>query len=217
MTATVVAVVMFLSGVMVGRGVRLERGELIAAESANVDPTLGLAPSPFASAPASGSSANASPAAGETLSYPDRLGLASDAAPPEALTDPDPTQMPVPAPVARTTRPPAQPPAPAAVAKSSSPAALPASDVSSTSGTKAPGAADGIYAVQVAAIRGRADAERMAKRLVSKGYAAYVAAPSPRTPGVFRVRVGKFKDRHEADAIAAKLRKEEQFKPWVTQ
>jgi hypothetical protein len=33
---------------------------------------------------------------------------------------------------------------------------------------------------------------------------------------VYRVRVGKFNTRREADAIAAKLRREEQFKPWVT-
>jgi hypothetical protein len=32
---------------------------------------------------------------------------------------------------------------------------------------------------------------------------------------VFRVRVGKYTDRHEADTVAAKLQKEEQFKPWV--
>ena len=32
---------------------------------------------------------------------------------------------------------------------------------------------------------------------------------------MFRVRVGKYKDRHEADTVAAKLQKEEQFKPWV--
>jgi cell division protein FtsN len=34
-------------------------------------------------------------------------------------------------------------------------------------------------------------------------------------PAVYRVRVGKFKDRHEADTVAARLQKEEQFKPWV--
>jgi len=33
---------------------------------------------------------------------------------------------------------------------------------------------------------------------------------------VYRVRVGKFPTRREAETIAARLQKEEQFKPWVT-
>ena len=40
--------------------------------------------------------------------------------------------------------------------------------------------------------------------------------PANGTPSVFRVRVGKFKTRREAETVAAKLKKEEQFKPWVT-
>ena len=32
---------------------------------------------------------------------------------------------------------------------------------------------------------------------------------------VYRVRVGKFSSRREADQVAARLEKEEQFKPWV--
>jgi cell division protein FtsN len=40
-------------------------------------------------------------------------------------------------------------------------------------------------------------------------------APAPGSPAVYRVRVGKFKERREADEIAARLQKEEQFKPWI--
>jgi cell division protein FtsN len=36
-----------------------------------------------------------------------------------------------------------------------------------------------------------------------------------KSDGIYRVRVGKFKDRREADTVAARLQKEEQFKPWV--
>jgi cell division protein FtsN len=32
----------------------------------------------------------------------------------------------------------------------------------------------------------------------------------------YRVRVGKFKTKREAEAVAARLQKEEQFKPWIT-
>ena len=62
-------------------------------------------------------------------------------------------------------------------------------------------------------VRGEADA--IVKRLATKGYPAYVVAPAKGSPAMFRVRVGKYKERREADTIAAKLQKEEQFKPWV--
>jgi len=72
------------------------------------------------------------------------------------------------------------------------------------------------YAVQIAALNVRGEAEAIAKRLSSKGYAAYVLSPTSGTPTVFRVRVGKFGTRREAETVAAKLQKEEQFKPWIT-
>jgi cell division septation protein DedD len=70
--------------------------------------------------------------------------------------------------------------------------------------------------VQVAALNARGEADAIAKRLSDKGYAAYVLAPATGTPAVFRVRVGTFKTRREAETIATKLQKEEQFKPWIT-
>ena len=72
------------------------------------------------------------------------------------------------------------------------------------------------YTVQIAALNVRSDAEAIARRLSNKGYAAYVVAPPDGTPAVYRVRVGKFPTKREADTVAAKLQKEEQFKPWVT-
>jgi hypothetical protein len=33
---------------------------------------------------------------------------------------------------------------------------------------------------------------------------------------VFRVRVGKYKERRDAESVAARLEREEQFKPWIT-
>ena len=69
--------------------------------------------------------------------------------------------------------------------------------------------------VQVAALNVRSEADAIAKRLTAKGYQAYVQTPA-NGPSVFRVRVGTFKTRQEAESVAAKLQKEEQFKPWVT-
>jgi cell division septation protein DedD len=68
----------------------------------------------------------------------------------------------------------------------------------------------------VAALREHNEADAIAKRLVSKGYGAYVLTPADGTPNVFRVRIGKFKTRREAETVASRLQKEEQFKPWIT-
>ena len=53
--------------------------------------------------------------------------------------------------------------------------------------------------MQIAALNVRSEADAIAKRLSSKGYAAYVLAPASGTPSVFRVRVGKFPTRREAE------------------
>jgi cell division protein FtsN len=39
--------------------------------------------------------------------------------------------------------------------------------------------------------------------------------PAPGAPALVRVRVGKFKEQREADKVAARLKKEEQFDPWI--
>ena len=71
------------------------------------------------------------------------------------------------------------------------------------------------FEIQVGALRDRGEADGIVKRLVAKGYPAYVVPPAKGTPAPYRVRVGKFRERREADTVAAKLQKEEQFKPWV--
>jgi cell division septation protein DedD len=75
-------------------------------------------------------------------------------------------------------------------------------------------AGDG-FSIQVAALAKRDEAETIVRRLAGKGYQAYLIAPAAGAPSVFRVRVGKFKDRRETDAVFARLQKEEQFKPWI--
>ena len=87
MAATVAAVVVFLSGVMVGRGVRLERGGFASGDAAS-DPTLDATP-PLA-APTGTTAQGPSPASRETLSYPSQL---SELKPPDVLPEPaeDPT------------------------------------------------------------------------------------------------------------------------------
>jgi cell division septation protein DedD len=185
MAGTVVAVVIFLLGVFVGRGVRAEAGAidpLVARQSATVPDIPPVASSSGSEAPAS---------AAEDLSYPARLGGAPPAR--EVLREPATTP---PQPAAPRADPPAATPAPAA------------SDV--------PGepAGDG-FAIQLAALGKRQEAEGIVRRLAGKGYSAYLMAPPAGAPAVYRVRVGKFKDRREAESVSARLQKEEQFKPWI--
>jgi DedD protein len=190
MAVTVVSVVIFLCGVLVGRGVRLDAGAPAAIESqvAALPPPAVVA-SPGPSAPATAS---------EDLSYPNRLAGADSreqlrpAAPPPAPA-PEPATTPPPA---QAAAPAARPPAPAAAATPTEPA----------------GAG---FAIQLAALRQREEADIIARRLIGKGFPAYVLTPESGAPAVFRVRVGKFKDRREAETVAARLQKEEQFNPWI--
>ena len=60
------------------------------------------------------------------------------------------------------------------------------------------------------------DADAMAKHLSSKGYNAFILPLGQTAPARYRVRVGKFKTKHDAEIVAGRLQKEEQFKPWIT-
>jgi len=194
MAATVVAVVIFLCGVMVGRGVRTQPAGSTAdagVEAAS-DPTANLQAAPHydESAPAAtATTSDAAPSGEEQLTYPDRL--ADPTAPQETLTAEAPKSD---VPVARKAPVAPEPAAPSA--------------------TRVP-SGDG-FTVQVAAVKARSEADTIAQRLARKGYQSYVIAPAAGAPAVFRVRVGKYKERKDAESVAGRLAKEEQFKPWIT-
>jgi cell division septation protein DedD len=232
MAATVVSVVIFLCGVLVGRGVRAERSAGDANQAASAaDTTPQPAPAPPTQPPAgSDPTAAAAPPAAEDLSYFSRLEKSK--APVEQLK------------TAAADRAAASPSeqkgtAGAAPRAAASAAASAAAPVTATPRSPTPSAAEAPakpvhpepprqaesastepagqgFAVQIAALNVRSEADAIARRLSSKGYAAYVISPASGTPAVYRVRVGKFPTRREAESIAAKLQKEEQFKPWVT-
>ena len=209
MAATVVTVVIFLCGVYVGRGVRAERGESAAdAAALNVPRPDALPPAAAAPAPAAPAGADptavAPPPAVDDLSYFNRLEK------PEAPAEKRKSSPDNPAAAAPAA-------AKAALEEPRTPSPAPKEQVAKVADAapREPAAVEG-YVLQVAALRERTEADAIAKRLLSKGYAAYVLSPSGGTPSVFRVRVGTFKTRREAEAVAAKLEKEEQFKPWIT-
>ena len=231
MAATVVSVVIFLCGVLVGRGVRSQlAGGPDQTPTSNVAETTPTVPAQPAPAPAAGSDPTAAappPPATDDLTYFNRLEKsnapaeklkpaseraapaperpATPAAPPAAAAQHPPSPPPATPKQATPTATPTPPPAPAPAPAPAAPAASSAAE---------PGGQG--FAVQIAALNVRSEADAIAKRLSSKGYTAYVMTPANGTPSVFRVRVGKFNTRREAESVAARLQKEDQFKPWVT-
>jgi DedD protein len=221
MAVTVILVGVFLTGLLVGRGVLMARG---APGNAAANAALETEPPPPPASASQGTSS--SPAtAGEKLSYAERLGSAEPA---KEQLKPEATPAPpdaAPSPKAETTVAENPAPAPAPAVKPAAPAPTPAPKAPPAQ--KAPAAAAPVtavtssepegtgFAIQVAALREKAEADTIVKRLAGKGYPAYVVTPAKGAPSVFRVRVGKFMDRREADTVAARLQKEEQFKPWI--
>jgi DedD protein len=224
MAATVVSVVIFLCGVLVGRGVKAER--LATAEAPPVNVTAETTPQQPATPPptptpvGSDPTVAAAPPPVDDLTYDVRLDKPHAAS--EQLKAKAKNELPAPMTVPAQPRPsPAQPPAKAAVkaearAGSTPPAMVASKPASASTLPSLPAATGDGYAVQIAAVNERGEADAMAKRLTSKGYSAYVLAPAAGTPSMYRVRIGKFPTKREADTMAAKLQKEEQFKPWVT-
>lgn len=211
MAATVVSVVIFLCGVLVGRGVRSDRASAQEVATADIAADPGAAPA----TPAQSSTPPAAepPAPPDELTYAERLQ--KDAPPQETLkAAPAPVPEPPPAPAqpARAGRP-TQPPTP--VAKSDPVRTPPAPSAANTpiaaSDPSGPG-----FAVQVSIFDTRQEADTLAKRLITKGYPAFVMDPVQAAPRrIYRVRVGKYKNRKDAEAIQARLEKQEQFTPWI--
>jgi len=126
------------------------------------------------------------PAKDDELSYAKRLQ--AENAPTEKLKPADPP----PATPARATAP---PPQKAATATSAG----------------RPGA----WIVQVISLQDRAAATTISKRLTDKGYPAFVLDPATGAPRIYRVQVGGYSDKNDAETASRRLEREEQFKPLV--
>ena len=205
MAATVVSVVIFLCGVMVGRGVRgpqstvaaNDSGPAVAAEppARSTPPATARESAPAASAPQT-STPPPEPAEDGADYYKQlteaEAGAAPKVAPPAS---PERRAAATPASVERPVDKPAPPP---------------------TSATPPAAVTGGGFVVQIAALRDRTEADTIVKRLAVKGYQAFVVNPVPGKPPVYKVQVGRFAERGEAEKIAVRLKSEEQFSPWVT-
>jgi cell division septation protein DedD len=191
MATTVVLVSIFLCGVMVGRGVRAQQ----------IDEPLDVVATNGATAPAEAAGAPEEPLP-PTKDLPnayDPILRGGDKPPaePSLKQRPDPPQSV------------SAPPPPPATAK---PIDEPRPDVSVPTAGR-----PGQWVIQLTAVKNRASATQIVKRLIDKGHPAYLQNPAPRDPmAIYRVRVGGFKDRREAESLAQRLQKEEQFSPVVT-
>ena len=225
MAATVVSVVIFLCGVMVGRGVRQPQADAIAANTnTSIDPIA-----PFdATSPKSEVTSEPAPAPeNENLTYAERLEARTPLKEPLKFEESKPAASPAavekPAPAkAPTVQEPKQQPAPKPEVPRSAPkAAVAQSDPvrktdavpASSSFTEPPGKG---FVLQVQAFPTRAAADALASRLKGKGYTAFVTVNPDNVPLKYRVRVGKYGSKREADTVSARLKQEEHFKPWLT-
>ena len=197
MATTVVAVVIFLCGVLVGRGVRTDRA---SADAAVAEASAGTPESSIPPPAPSTQSAEPSPATGEDLSYARRL------------QGEEPKEQLKPGTEGGTDST-AEPPTPDEAAPEK-PAGSPGS------GAQAAAAASAVrngWMVQVAALRDRGAAVAILQRLSRKGYQAFIVEPAAGAPAPgFRVRVGPFQDRRDAEQVSRRLEREEQFKPFIT-
>jgi cell division septation protein DedD len=210
MAVTVVSVVIFLTGVLVGRNVRTDRTPPVADAGATVEPLLPPPAAPPATAAGSDPTTATPPQPASELSYPKRLGKSG----------PEKEELKTPVQERAAPRPTADKVVPekkAAPEKAAPEHAAPAPAAGGTRDlptTQMP-STDGVFTVQIAALNARAEADSIANRLASKGYPAYVVPPGNGVV-MYRVRVGRFKTQRDAEPMAKRLQKEEQFKPWIT-
>jgi cell division septation protein DedD len=205
MAVTVVSVVIFLCGVLVGRGVQTRSNGVVdapvMAESGAVDD---------AGAPAAAEPAASTPTPRAEVTFPDRLD--KNETPPEKLVPRKDPPAKTPAGAAASTATPAtaapirSAPSPVAATPAPAAAAKVAADRPTPGIPTEPRGAG--YAIQVAAFSGRGEAETIVKRLTGKGYSAYLVTPQAGQPSMFRVRVGKFTARADAERVATRLERE---------
>jgi DedD protein len=190
MLTTVVLVVTFLSGVLVGRAV--------GTEDRVPDETVVTTGAPDDSIDLSEPTPSQPLGAHDDLKRENAAGIK----PPEPTPPPpDPVaEAPVPEQKPEPEQAPESKPEPKA--EPQKPQSKPAADVP-TSGRP------GTWFLQVSALSTRTAAADMVRSLAGKGYPAYLQ--EPQGDALYRVRIGRYRDRAEADRVAARLKRQENF------
>jgi septal ring-binding cell division protein DamX len=238
MATTLVSVVVFLCGVLVGRGVKPLDTVAQAAGPQVFDTPVSSPVAPGAIAtPAPAPPATPAPSGGGTaVAAAAAAGSAGDTEPTPLGDEPDPSASAPASGLAAAT--PAKPaavepktakvepreaakPKPAPVQASAAPPAPVAAAPKPTPApaavsTAAPANAGGAIAVQVGAFATRREADALAKKLSGRGYAVYVMNPMGDGKNVYRVRVGNYGTADEAQRVSARLTQQENLKPWIT-
>jgi DedD protein len=222
MATTVVSVVIFLCGVLVGRGVR---GEALSANTnkptvtaAGVQPTTPPEGATSTAPPLVTESATAQPSA-DGLSYTKRLtdekAVAENLKAPKAGAPAQPAVATAPqSPSVAESEPALKNPTPKGTMSSAAPAASTSVVMPRSEPDTAP--ASGVWAVQVVALNDRAAAQAVVTRLSGKGYNAFLVEPGASAAVKnYKVQIGRFEDRAKAQDIANRLKREEQFEPWI--
>ena len=199
MATTVVSVVIFLCGVLVGRGVRTGNDQDQPADPAPVAAEQPATPDTAAASP---TDTPPQPVPETELSYDKRLQQQGEQK--ETLKPPAPAPEPT-----------AAKPVPESTVKPV-PADVPAIKPPAHAESDAPTAGrPGVWVIQVHALRNRDAASSIVKRLIAKGYPAFLPNPPKGEPSIYRVQIGRYKDRAEADLVARRLAKEEQLRPEI--
>jgi cell division septation protein DedD len=176
----------FFFGMKTGAAARKGPGAVATLVNASDLPVPTLAPSD-GSRETRKSVTSAERPAEEALGFAaEKRTALKEAAAAAATPVPVPTPVPTPPPPVRT-------------------AAPPAKDVAPKEAKAAAKAPSGPFYVQLLATKKAPAADELRKRLKDEGFAADVSAV-PGKEGWFRVRVGPFKDRAKADAIAKKIK-----------
>lgn len=212
-SAVGVSVVVFLLGVSVGRGViATSAGSAAALEHGATADAAATPPASLDSADRTGSAgigansipmkiaeppapppemppAKAEAPAKQDVSAKPEASAKPDAAKPEAKSETSATKTPAPkaAPAAvphAAAKPETQKPAPAATATHTD------------------------WFVQVESFKSKENADRLVTGLKASGYAAFELSPQPGVSIYYRVQIGPFPDRQEADKLASRLIKE---------
>ena len=204
MAGTVAAVVIFLCGLMVGRNLHVPRLEAAAATTETVsDPTRPVDDLP----PTLASTNDGAPPATtrEKLTYPEQLEAPKPIDEPlrdDSQTKDDPTKR-----VEQVAK---------AVPEIAKPTPLVAKPpVVEKPLAFAEPAGEG-WTVQVQAVNSREEADAIARRLNAKKYPAFVTQRGTGNLVKYGIRVGKYQKKQDAEAMKARLERQEQFKPWIT-
>jgi DedD protein len=214
MASVVVAVAIFLLGVSVGRGVRDSTSGAPVVEASAAAGATDTAAAPAAMPPKTELTPQ-DQAFAKNLQQGGSTQASAPSASASAPATPPTTEAPEVSEPETTAKTPAATPPPSSTPSAATPAPAPpkTAEPASAPKTSMPAPSSSGWALQVNAFRSRENADKEVAQLKTKGYPAFVAPGQ--AGGLFRVRVGPYAQRADADRVAARMR-QEGMKPSVT-